>query len=103
MKSHTISPPSAEWRKESNGYWFYYVNNKRVGLWIGKLTSIPIRQHRQVVKYITLPHHIFCIFHLINDAQYDIGTVEVLEAPSLKQAQYLAEWYYKEWLKVNKE
>jgi hypothetical protein len=51
---------------------------------------------------VALKHPSFRITHFIEDKVHsDSHTFDIVEAPTLKKATALAEWYYKEWLKVN--
>jgi len=102
-ESHNVSPPLAEWHKgrSGNDYW-YYINCKWTGIIISKIVHLRIYQHRQVIKRIRLKYPSFRILHHVKDEEYDINDVlNIVEAPTLKKAQELAEWYYKEWLAVN--
>lgn len=99
IKEHRVSPPSFKWREEPKDHWFYYCDRERTGIWIEKRTSIPICQHRRLVNLMTLKSPFFHIFHSVNDTEYHIGTIDIMDTQSLREAKRLAECYYIEWLR----
>jgi hypothetical protein len=99
---HYCKPPKYNWRKglinevgrlyqgeDWTGIWITYLHR----LFIGKLND------PNSLRPLKLKHPIYPAHFAINRNPNTI--IQLPESQSLSEAKKLAEWYYKEWLKVN--
>ena len=102
-KLHSDSPPSDDWQQdEEANSCFYRPNDKWTGIRVSKVYHLPVYQGKCIAKVIMLKHPSFRIHHFIVDEAHGIrDTLDIVEAPTVEKAKEIAEWYYKEWLKVN--
>lgn len=78
-----------------DNYW-YIVDGLETGIHIVKVTRLWLNIAMPPLK---LPHPIFRISFTPSNEDY---AVMEIEAPTLRKAKKLAEWYYSEWTKVNR-
>lgn len=98
-KNHESPPSLSEWREGRADDYLYYLNDKWTGMAINRITYLWIEPARLPCipykdKILTLKHPSFRITQSSNNS-----TISIVEAPTLKKAKQLAEWYYKEWVK----
>jgi hypothetical protein len=101
-KSHNSSPPLCTWRKDEMGNYWYAKDGEWTGIRIEKKTYLRLpllNTHSYSTKVLKLERPAFLVTF---SPRWDISiTIYLAGTPILKEAQKLAESYYKEWLKVN--
>ena len=90
------------WYLDSHKDYQYFINGKWTGVTIMPFRTIYIPiQIQPKAKGIQLKNSYWRVHFC---PQSDINKCrDVIESPTLYQAKKLAEWYYSQWLKVNKE
>ena len=94
------SPPKYDWHTDRAGGQSYYANGKWTGMSVSRVRFLFVHQGKCLAKVITLKSPSYHVSHYVEIAG-DRCTHELVEAPTPRKAQTIAEWYYREWLKVN--
>ena len=100
-KMHS-SPPVLEWRIDRDGDQAYYKDGKWIGITVRRVYHLSVHRGRCVAKVISPKSRSFRITHY-DGPKGDKRVLELIEAPTLRKAQKIAEWYYSEWLRVNSQ
>jgi hypothetical protein len=102
-KNHNLSPTIFDWRKYAVEDYWMFKDGKHTGIIINTVYQLQINRFKPklITKFIKLKHPVFSInFHPINDS---LNVVDLVDMPTLKEAQELAESYYNVWLNVNRD
>ena len=93
---HSKSVSSYIWQKGSIDDYWYHSDNKWTGVLINKRVCLQLLGK---IKPMKLNHPVYAITFCPNADTNQIH--HLVDVTHLVEAKKLAEWYYKEWLKVN--